>query len=95
MQAVILAAGRGTRMGKLTEHSHKTMLQVAGKTLLEHKFDVLPDDVAEIILVVGYLGETIRARFGDSYYGRKLTYVAQENIVGGTMNALLQAQSIL
>ncbi len=95
MQAVILAAGRGTRMGALTEKLPKPMLEVAGKTLLEHKFDALPEEVDEIILVVGYLGDTIRAKFGDSYKGKKVTYVEQANIVGGTMDALAQAKSLL
>lgn len=95
MQAVILAAGRGTRMGVLTGKMPKPMLEVAGKTLLEHKFDALPDEVDEIVLVVGYLGEIIRAKYRDSYNGKKVTYVEQENIVGGTMDALLAAKPLL
>ena len=95
MQAVILAAGRGTRMGSLTETLPKPMLDVNGKTLLEHKFDALPESVGEIIVVVGYLGETIRQRFGGTYGGRTMTYVTQENIVGGTADALWQAKDML
>lgn len=95
MQAVILAAGRGSRMGKLTATLPKPMLQVNGKTLLEHKFDALPESVHEIILIVGYLKEMIQAKFGDSYKGKKLIYIEQENIVGGTMDAVLQARSFL
>ena len=95
MQAVILAAGRGTRMGTLVDDTPKPMLKIAGKTLLEHKFDALPQDVDEIILVVGYLADVIKERYGHSYNGKKITYVTQENIVGGTMNALEQARELL
>lgn len=95
MHVVILAAGRGTRMGALTEALPKPMLEVAGKTLLEHKFDALPEDVHEIILIVGYLKERIIERFGNSYNGKKLIYIEQENIVGGTMDALLKAREVL
>ena len=95
MQVVILAAGRGTRMGKLTEKTPKPMLAVDGKTLLEHKFDALPDDVDEIIVVVGYLAHVIKGTYGDSYKGKKVSYVTQENIVGGTADALWQAQPLL
>lgn len=95
MQAVILAAGRGTRMGPLTETLPKPILEVAGKTLLEHKFDILPDDVTEIIIIVGYLKEKIIEKLGDSYRGKRLIYIEQKNIVGGTMDALLQAKPIL
>ncbi|OHB18878.1 MAG: hypothetical protein A2854_03435 [Parcubacteria group bacterium RIFCSPHIGHO2_01_FULL_56_18] len=82
-------------MGKLTEKLPKPMLEVNGKTLLEHKFDALPESVHEIILVVGYLKEAISAKFGDSYQGKKLIYIEQENIIGGTMDALLQAKDHL
>lgn len=95
MQAVILAAGRGTRMGKLVDDTPKPMLMVAGKTLLEHKFDALPENVDEIILVVGYLADTIKGQYGDSYNGKKVFHVTQENIVGGTADALWQARALL
>jgi NDP-sugar pyrophosphorylase family protein len=94
MQAVILAAGRGTRMGDLTTEIPKPMLTVHGKTLLEHKFDMLPPEIHEIILVVGYHETVIRSHFGDSYKGRRIQYVVQENL-NGTGGALLCAQPLL
>jgi len=95
MQAVILAAGRGTRMGDLVDTIPKPMLMLEGKTLLEHKFDILPDDVDEIIIVIGYLGDVIKEHYGDAYNGRKITYVTQENVVGGTADALWTAKDAL
>lgn len=95
MQAVILAAGRGTRMGNLVDTIPKPMLMLDGKTLLEHKFDILPEDVNEIVIVIGYLGDVIKNRFGAAYNGRKITYVTQENIVGGTADALWAAKDVL
>lgn len=94
MQAVILSAGRGTRMGALTDATPKPLLSVSGKTLLEHKFDALPEEVTEIILVVHYLGDMIRERFGDSYKGKKIHYVEQE-VLDGTGGALWRAKDIL
>ena len=81
-------------MGALTEDRPKPMLEVAGKTLLEHKFDALPDEVEEIILIVGYLGGKIQERFGGDYNGKRILYVEQE-ILDGTMGALAQAKDIL
>jgi UDP-N-acetylglucosamine diphosphorylase / glucose-1-phosphate thymidylyltransferase / UDP-N-acetylgalactosamine diphosphorylase / glucosamine-1-phosphate N-acetyltransferase / galactosamine-1-phosphate N-acetyltransferase len=95
MQVVILAAGRGTRMGALTDSVPKPLLEVAGKTLLEHKFEMLPYDVDEIILVVGYLGGELQKRFGGVYKDKHIFYVEQENPTGGTAQALWQAQDIL
>lgn len=95
MQAVILAAGRGTRMGELTSNTPKPLLVVAGKTLLEHKFDALPPEIDELVVVVGYRGEQIEKRFGPSYQGKKISYVTQEDSTGGTADALWKARSLL
>lgn len=94
MQAVILAAGRGTRMRELTENTPKPLLEVAGKTLLEHKFEMLPYDVDEIILVVGYLGSKIHERFGGVWKGKDILYVEQDKL-DGTAGALWRARQIL
>lgn len=94
MQAVILAAGRGTRMKELTDELPKPMLTVAGKTLLEHKFDILGPEFHEIVLVVGYKGEVIREAYGDVYKGMPLRYVNQERL-DGTMGALACAKPFL
>ena len=67
MQAVILAAGHGTRMDELTTAVPKPMLEVAGKPLLEYKLDALPDHIDEVVLIVGYLGNVIRQHFGALY----------------------------
>lgn len=94
MQAVILAAGRGTRMKALTDAVPKPMLRVAGKTLIEHKLDALPEAVDEVIFVVGYQGDVIREAFGDSFAGRRISYVEQETL-DGTMGALALARPYL
>lgn len=93
MQAIMLAAGKGTRMGKLCENTPKPMLKVAGKNLIEHKIDALPSEVDEIILVVGYFGDQIKNFFGDSYKGRKIKYV--EDTLEGTGKALFNAMRLL
>ncbi len=87
MQAVILAAGRGTRMGTLTENTPKPMVSILGKPLLEWKLSALPEGITEVIITVGYLSEQIKAYFGEEWQGRKLTYLHQEvlNGTGGSM----------
>ncbi len=94
MQAVILAAGRGTRMGLLTEETPKSLLQVDGKSLLEHKLDALPEEVDEVIIVVGYLGGKIQAHVGGSYRDMRILYEEQE-ILDGTMGSLARAKELL
>ncbi|MDQ1299540.1 MAG: UDP-N-acetylglucosamine diphosphorylase / glucose-phosphate thymidylyltransferase [Patescibacteria group bacterium] len=94
MQAVILAAGKGTRMKELTQSVPKPMLVVNGKTLIEHKLDALPPEVTEVILIIGYQGNVIREYFKDEFGGRRIRYVEQEDL-NGTAGALWLARPFL
>ncbi|HEX4799120.1 MAG TPA: sugar phosphate nucleotidyltransferase [Candidatus Paceibacterota bacterium] len=94
MQCVILAAGKGTRLRPLTENCPKPLVPVLGRPLLDHIIDALPSSVDEIILVVGYLEEMIRAHYGERYQGRKISYVTQE-VQDGTARALWLCKDML
>jgi bifunctional UDP-N-acetylglucosamine pyrophosphorylase/glucosamine-1-phosphate N-acetyltransferase len=65
MQAVILAAGKGTRMQPLTLTRPKQLVEAAGKPLIEHIVSSLPEEIDEIILVIGYLGNMIIEHCGS------------------------------
>lgn len=91
MQAVILAAGEGTRMRPLTHHVPKPLVRFSGKNLIEHNLDILPKEITELIFVVGYLKEQIINHFGDEFQGRKVTYVVQKKPLG-TAHALSLVQ---
>src|SRR3954467_11663506 len=79
MKAVILAAGKGTRMRELTTDVPKPMLKVHGKPILEHIITgVMQAGVREFCIITGYKAETIEAYFGDgSKWGARVTYVRQ------------------
>ena len=94
MQAIIFAAGRGTRMGALTDTCPKSMLPVFGKPILEYKLEALPDSIDEVVLVVGYLGSVIHDHFGGEYQGRRILYVEQDT-PRGTADALWKAKDVL
>ena len=94
MQAVILAAGKGTRMRPLTYDIPKPMLPIKGKPILEYTLAALPDEVDEIIFVVNYLGEHIQNYFGMENGGRKIHYVLQENL-NGTGGAVHSCKHLL
>jgi bifunctional UDP-N-acetylglucosamine pyrophosphorylase/glucosamine-1-phosphate N-acetyltransferase len=91
MKAVILAAGKSTRMFPLTLDKPKPLLLLANRPLLAWNLDQLAGLVDEVIVVVGYKKEMIREVFGDSYQGIPLRYVVQEE-QEGTGHALLAAQ---
>jgi bifunctional UDP-N-acetylglucosamine pyrophosphorylase/glucosamine-1-phosphate N-acetyltransferase len=82
MIAIILAAGRGTRMGSLTDNTPKPMLLVKGKNLLERKLEILPKEVTKVIFVVGYLKEKIKEYFGSNWNGIDILYVEQQTMSG-------------
>ncbi len=94
MQAVILAAGRGKRMGTLTATVPKPLLKYGEQTLLEQKLAILPKTVSEIIIVIGYLGEKIVAQIGDSYKNIPIRYVQQTELTG-TAGALWLCKEFL
>ena len=93
MQCVILAAGEGSRMRPLTTTRPKVMLPLAGKPILEHLIrNVKEAGISDIIIVVGYREEAIRAYFGDgTAFGVKITYVVQRKQLG-TADALRSAE---
>ncbi|MBW2971328.1 NTP transferase domain-containing protein [Candidatus Woesearchaeota archaeon] len=90
-QAVILAAGKSTRCYPLTITRPKSMLTVAGKTIIEHSLDQLVGVVEEAIIIVGYKKEMLIEFLGKEYRGLKISYVEQKE-QGGTAHALLQAE---
>ncbi|MEX1112452.1 MAG: sugar phosphate nucleotidyltransferase [Candidatus Andersenbacteria bacterium] len=83
MKAVILMAGKGTRMAKYYE-GPKQLLPVLGKPILEHMLDNLPEEITEFIFVVGGPHEqTIRSHFASGEYnGRPITFVVQTEQLG-------------
>ncbi len=93
-QAVILAAGLGTRMGSLTEKIPKPMLQIAGQPKLVYSFRALPEEVKEVFLVVSYKGEIIKKFFGNHFEGRKVYYVWQRDL-NGTAGAVSLVKGVV
>jgi glucose-1-phosphate thymidylyltransferase len=79
MQAVVPAAGEGTRLRPLTEDTPKGLIEVAGKAILTHCFERLVELGAdELLVVVGYEGDRIVEHYGEAFEGTPMTYVEQE-----------------
>jgi len=92
MQAVVLAAGKGTRLRPLTDDKPKVLVEVNGTPLIEDVFDNLIDAGAtELIVVVGYKKEQIIDRYGDEYEGVPITYAHQREQLG-LAHGILQAE---
>src|SRR5450432_3849538 len=78
-KAVLLAAGRGTRMRELTEDLPKPMLPVRGRPVLAHIVSgLVAAGVTDVLIIVGYRADVVRAYFGDgSAHGARMQYATQ------------------
>lgn len=89
--AVVAAAGRGTRIHPRSTTVPKVLLEVAGKPLLTRNLELLRDrlGVREVHIVIGYLGDLVRATYGDgSELGLELRYHVNDDVDGGLGTAL-------
>lgn len=65
-QAVLLAAGTGTRLMPLTEKVPKTMVEVGGRAIVDHLLDALaPLGIEELVVVTGYRPEALAQHLGQ------------------------------
>lgn len=91
MKAVVPAAGRGTRLGALTEDRPKPLVEVAGEPLLAHALRALePLSPGEAVVVVGPASERIPEVMGSRFEGLDLRYARQPR-ADGLARALLAA----
>ncbi len=88
LPVIIFAAGKGTRMAPLTDHTPKPMLQVGGKTLLDHALDPAMDmGLSPIVINTHYLREQVEDHVAD----KPVTTIFEPNLLetgGGLRNAL-------
>ncbi len=96
MKAVILAGGLGTRLRPLTLTTPKALVDVQGKTMTEHLFDLFKrHGITEVVMTVGYLKEKIKEYYGNgSKFGMKISYVDEDEPLG-TAGALRKIKHLL
>ena len=88
MKAVILAAGKGTRMRELTNELPKPMLCVQGKPILEHIVSgILTAGIGDIFIVTGWRADVIEKHFGDGKkFGARIKF-GRQAVQNGTGKA--------
>ena len=76
MQAIILAAGMGKRLGEYTKDNTKCMVPVNGTKLIDRALTQLSKlKLKRIVIVVGYEGKKLMNYLGDIFNGTKIEYV--------------------
>jgi UDP-N-acetylglucosamine diphosphorylase/glucosamine-1-phosphate N-acetyltransferase len=96
VNAVILAAGEGSRMRPLTYTRPKVMLPIANKPILEHLLiEVVKAGINDFIFIVGYHDEQVRNYFGSGEkWGIRIEYITQRKRLG-TADAIKMVRSLV
>jgi N-acetyl-alpha-D-muramate 1-phosphate uridylyltransferase len=94
---LILAGGRGTRLGQLTDDLPKALVPVAGRPFLEHPLALLRDSGAvRIVIAVGYRGDLIERTIGNGErFGLEIDYAHDGPTLLGTAGAIRRALPLL
>lgn len=80
MQALMLAAGMGKRLGKFTNDNTKCMVEVAGRKLIDRAIEaVVEAEIKKMIIVVGYKGEALVNYVKDNYRDSGIEFVFIDN----------------
>lgn len=92
-KAVVLAAGRGDRLERLTDECAKCLVLVAGRPMIHYVLTSLARaGVGEAVLVVGYCGEQVERELGDGgKFGLKLHYAWNREYALGNASSLWRA----
>lgn len=97
MKALLVAAGRGTRLGALTAHQPKPMIPLGGVPMIERILAGIAHQtpIREFVLVTGYRADVLETYLGDgAKWGWQIEYVHQERQLG-LANAVLTARETL
>lgn len=80
MKAIILAAGIGSRVRPLTDNTHKSLLKVGGKTILERMVSSILDlGIKEILIITGYLEDQVKTFIKNNFPKAAISFVRNEN----------------
>ena len=83
MKALILAAGFGTRLGKLTEDKPKALVEVGGKAILDHNIKkLLNAGISEVLINTHYLADQVEDFLEEQPYRESVTTVFEPLILG-------------
>ena len=94
MKAIILAAGIGNRLGEACANKPKSLLEFAGKSLLQRHIDILmANNINDITIVTGYQSEMIKNHLTDS--SANINFIFNDRFTEGSIISLACAQEIL
>lgn len=96
MKAVVLTAGVARRLAPLTDHTHKCLLPIGGRHLLDRMLDALAaNGIEETVLVVGHCQDQVRAAAGTARGPMRVRYVENPDYQKGSILSLWCARETL
>lgn len=97
MKAMILAAGRGNRLRPLTDTTPKPLIEVGGRSLLDHHLAALAAaGFTEVVINLAWLGERIQAAIGDGgHHGLRIHYSDEGSQALETAGGIVRALPLL
>lgn len=89
----LLAGGRGTRLGAMTESAPKSLVEAGGEPFIAHQLRLLRSrGVEKVVVCLGHLGESVRTAAGSgSAFGLRLEYSFDGRRPLGTAGAVKKA----
>lgn len=95
MKAMILAAGWGSRLGELTKHTPKCLIDVGGKPMLQHIIERLKSSgVNSVVINLFHLGEQIREFIARNNFGIEVAFSPEPELLG-TGGGIKHAKALL
>ncbi len=98
LQGVFSAAGKKVRARPYTQETHKGMLDINGSPNIQRIIEIMRDqlEIERIVIIVGYLGDTIKAHFGDGQQlGVEITYVENNDLDKGLAWSINEAEPLI
>ena len=97
MKALIVAAGKGSRLKNLTRNKPKPLIQLLGLSLIERVILTAKQaGIDDFVIVIGYLGDKIKEKLGNGeIYGVKISYIENKEWQRGNGVSVLKAKELL
>jgi choline kinase/phosphatidylglycerophosphate synthase len=96
VDALILAAGDGTRLSPFTKDKPKVMIEIYGIPILERSLHVLKNvGVKRALIIIGYRGDVIREYLGNEWKGMEIIYEKTDWYDDGILKSAIKGKGVI